>query len=103
MSIRKYLDKIRPNFEEGGKFHWLYSTYDAFETFLFVPNITSRSGVHIHDARDSKRTMIIVVIALLPALLVGMYTVGLQHYMAIGQEVSVLTNLLFGFLAILPQ
>ena len=70
---------------------------------LFVPNTTSRSGVHIHDARDSKRTMIIVVIALLPALLVGMYNVGLQHYMAIGQEVSILTNLLFGFLAILPQ
>lgn len=102
-ALRNYLDKIKPNFEEGGKFHWLYSTYDAFETFLFVPNTTSRSGVHIHDARDSKRTMIIVVIALLPALLVGMYNVGLQHYMAIGQEVSILTNLLFGFLAILPQ
>ena len=102
-ALRNYLDKIKPNFEEGGKFHWLYSTYDAFETFLFVPNTTSRSGVHIHDARDSKRTMIIVVIALLPALLVGLYNVGLQHYMAIGQEVSILTNLLFGFLAILPQ
>ena len=102
-ALRNYLDKIKPSFEEGGKFHWLYSTYDAFETFLFVPNTTSRSGVHIHDARDSKRTMIIVVIALLPALLVGMYNVGLQHYMAIGQEVSILTNLLFGFLAILPQ
>ena len=102
-ALRNYLDKIKPNFEEGGKFHWLYSTYDAFETFLFVPNTTSRSGVHIHDARDSKRTMIIVVIALLPALLVGMYNVGLQHYMAIGQEVSILTNLIFGLLAILPQ
>ena len=102
-ALRNYLDKIKPNFEEGGKFHWLYSTYDAFETFLFVPNITSRSGVHIHDARDSKRTMIIVVIALLPALLMGMYNVGLQHYMAIGQEVSILTNFLFGLLALLPQ
>ena len=102
-ALRNYLDKIKPNFEEGGKFHWLYSTYDAFETFLFVPNITSKSGVHIHDARDSKRTMIIVVIALLPALLMGMYNVGLQHYMAIGQEVSILTNFLFGLLALLPQ
>ena len=102
-ALRNYLDKIKPNFEEGGKFHWLYSTYDAFETFLFVPNTTSRSGVHIHDARDSKRTMIIVVIALLPALLMGMYNVGLQHYMAIGQEVSILTNFLFGLLALLPQ
>ncbi len=102
-ALRNYLDKIKPNFEEGGKLHWLYSTYDAFETFLFVPNITSRSGVHIHDARDSKRTMIIVVIALLPALLMGMYNVGLQHSMAIGQEVSILTNFLFGLLALLPQ
>ena len=85
-ALKNYLDKIKPNFEEGGKLHWLYSTYDAVETFLFVPNTTSRTGVHIHDARDSKRTMIIVILALVPALLVGMYNVGLQHYMAIGQR-----------------
>lgn len=102
-ALRKYLDKIKPNFEEGGKLHWLYSTYDAFETFLFVPNTTSRSGVHIHDARDSKRTMIIVILALIPALLVGMYNVGLQHYLAIGQDVSFLTKFFYGLLAVLPQ
>ena len=102
-ALRKYLDKIKPNFEEGGKLHWLYSTYDAFETFLFVPNTTSKSGVHIHDARDSKRTMIVVILALVPALLVGMYNVGLQHYMAIGQEVTFLTRFFYGFLAVLPQ
>ncbi len=104
-ALRNYLDKIKPNFEKGGKLHWLYSTYDAFETFLFVPNTTSKSGVHIHDARDSKRTMIIVVIALLPALLVGMYNVGLQHYLSIGQAgvASLLDMFLFGLLAMLPQ
>lgn len=102
-ALRNYLDKIKPNFEEGGKLHWLHSTYDAFETFLFVPNTTSKSGVHIHDARDSKRTMIIVVIALIPALLVGMYNVGLQHYLAIGQQASIGDMFLFGFLAMLPQ
>ncbi len=104
-ALRNYLDKIKPNFEKGGKLHWLYSTYDAFETFLFVPNTTSKSGVHIHDARDSKRTMIIVVIALLPALLVGMYNVGLQHYLSIGQAdvTSLLDMFLFGLLAMLPQ
>ena len=102
-ALRNYLDKIKPNFEEGGKLHWLHSTYDAFETFLFVPTITSRSGVHIHDARDSKRTMSIVVIALIPALLVGMYNVGLQHYMAIGQQASIWDMFLFGLLAMLPQ
>lgn len=102
-ALRKYLDKIKPNFEEGGKLHWLYSTYDAFETFLFVPNTTSKSGVHIHDARDSKRTMIIVILALIPALLVGMYNVGLQHYLAIGQDVTFLTKFFYGFLAVLPH
>ncbi len=102
-ALRKYLDKIKPNFEEGGKLHWLYSTFEAFESFLFVPNTTSKSGVHIHDARDSKRTMVIVIIALIPALLVGMYNVGLQHYMAIGQGVSWFTQFLYGLIAMLPQ
>ncbi|MBF6627688.1 MAG: NADH:ubiquinone reductase (Na(+)-transporting) subunit B [Proteiniphilum sp.] len=101
-ALKKYLDKIKPNFEEGGKLHWLYSTYDAFETFLFVPNTTSKTGVHIHDARDSKRTMIIVILALVPALLVGMYNVGLQHYMAIGQDVTLLTQFVYGLIAMLP-
>ncbi len=102
-ALRNYLDKIKPNFEEGGKLHWLYSTYDAIETFLFVPNTTSKSGVHIHDARDSKRTMILVIIALIPALLVGMYNVGLQHYMAVGQETTFITKFLYGLIALLPQ
>ena len=102
-ALRKHLDKIKPNFEEGKKWHWLHATYDAFESFLFVPNNTSKSGVHIHDARDSKRTMSIVIVALMPALLVGMYNVGLQHYMAIGQQVGFFTKFFFGLLAILPQ
>lgn len=103
MSLRKSIDKIKPNFEKGGKLHWLHSTFDAFETFLYVPNTTSKSGVHIHDARDSKRTMIIVIIALIPALLFGMYNVGLQHYMAIGQEVGFWSKFFYGLLALLPQ
>lgn len=102
-ALRNYLDKIKPNFDKGGKLHWLHSTYDAFETFLFVPNTTSRSGVHIHDARDSKRTMIVVVLALLPALLVGMYNVGYQHYLAVGLEAGFFTKFLYGLLAVLPQ
>ena len=102
-ALRKYLDKIKPNFEKDGKLHWLHSTFDAFETFLFVPNNTSRSGVHIHDARDSKRTMTIVIVALIPALLMGMYSVGLHHYMALGLEASILTKFIYGFLAVLPQ
>ena len=103
MSLRKFLDKIKPNFEEGGKFHWLNSTYDAFETFLYVPNKTSKSGVHIHDARDSKRTMVIVILALIPALLMGMYNVCYQHYLAINVQAGFVGTFLYGLLAMLPQ
>ena len=67
--VKKYLDKIRPNFEEGGKLSAFRSVFDGMETFLLVPNATSRVGVSIHDAIDSKRIMSFVVIALLPALL----------------------------------
>lgn len=102
-ALRNYLDKIKPNFEEGGKLHWLHSSFDAFETFLFVPNSTSRSGVHIHDARDSKRTMIIVLLALMPALLVGMYNIGFQHYLSVGEEVAFITKFIYGLLAMLPH
>lgn len=80
-----------------------HSVFDGFETFLFVPNErTKRLGAHIHDAIDSKRTMIVVVLALIPALLFGMYNVGYQHFMAIGQEANFMTEFWFGFLAVLP-
>ncbi len=79
------------------------STYDAFESFLYVPNKTSKSGVHVHDARDSKRTMVIVILALIPALLMGMYNVGYQHYLAINVQAGFMETFLYGLLAILPQ
>ena len=84
-ALRNYLNKIKPNFEPGGKLAMFQSVFEGFETFLFVPNTTSKSGVHIHDSIDSKRTMTVVIIALLPALLFGMYNVGYQHYLAIGE------------------
>ena len=102
-ALRNYLDKIKPNFEEGGKLHAFRSVFDGFETFLFVPNSTSKTGVHIHDAIDSKRIMSIVVLALIPALLFGMFNVGYQHYLAIGQEACVGEKFLYGFLAVLPK
>ena len=103
MSLRNYLDKIKPKFKEGGKYHWLHSTFDAFEAFLYVPNTTSKSGVHIHDASDTKRTMSIVILALMPALLFGMYNVGYQHFLSIGESASIWLTFLYGFLSILPQ
>ena len=104
-ALRNYLDKIKPNFEEGGKFHAFRSVFDGFETFLFVPNTTSKSGTHIHDAIDSKRIMSFVVIALLPALLFGMYNVGYQHYKATGllEAASFIELFGYGFLAVLPK
>ncbi|MDY4042358.1 MAG: NADH:ubiquinone reductase (Na(+)-transporting) subunit B [Marinifilaceae bacterium] len=82
--LRNYLDKQKPKFEKGGKFEKLHSVFTGFESFLFVPNRTTSSGCNIRDAVDLKRTMIIVVIALIPALLFGMYNVGYQHFKAIG-------------------
>ncbi|MBQ1176702.1 MAG: NADH:ubiquinone reductase (Na(+)-transporting) subunit B [Paludibacteraceae bacterium] len=104
-ALRKMLDKIKPTFNEGGKLSMFRSVFDGFETFLFVPNTTSKSGAHIHDAVDSKRIMIMVVIALMPALLFGMYNVGYQHYLAIGQlaETGFWTVFAYGLLAVLPK
>lgn len=105
MSLRKYLDKVKPTFEEGGKLHAFRSVFDGFETFLFVPNDTAKSGVNIHDAIDSKRIMSIVVIALLPALLFGMYNVGYQnaaHAQALAST-SFVEMFLYGAFAVLPK
>ena len=105
MSLRNYLDKIRPNFEEGGKLHAFRSVYDGFDTFLYVPHTTSKSGVSIHDAIDSKRIMSFVVIALLPAMLFGMYNIGYQNAVAAGKlaEATFMGMFLYGFAAMLPK
>lgn len=102
-ALRKYVDKIKPAFEKGGKLSALHSVFDGFETFLFVPNTTSKRGVHIHDANDSKRTMIIVILALIPAMLFGMYNIGYQHYLVTGVATGFWTMFLYGLLAVLPK
>ena len=103
--LRNYLDKIKPNFEEGGKLHAFRSLFDGFETFLFVPNDTAKSGVNIHDAIDSKRIMSLVVIALLPAMLVGMYNIGYQNALAAGvvETTTWFSMFLYGLLVMLPK
>lgn len=102
-ALRNYLNKIKPTFEEGGKLSMFRSVFDGFETFLFVPNKTSKSGVHIHDSIDSKRTMSVVIVALLPALLFGMYNTGYQHNLATGLNPGFLMTFIYGFLAVLPK
>lgn len=103
--LRNYLNKIKPNFEEGGKLHAFRSVFDGMETFLFVPNDTSKSGVNIHDAIDSKRIMSLVVIALLPAMLFGMYNLGYQNALAAGAvaTTSCWEMFLFGLMVMLPK
>jgi len=101
-ALRKYLDKIKPQFQKGGKFEKLHSTFDAFETFLFVPDKTTFRGSHIRDSIDMKRTMSIVVIALLPALLFGIWNVGHQHFLSLGETAPFWNKAWFGLLKVLP-
>lgn len=89
-------------FEKGGKLGFLHSTVDAFDTFLRVPGTVTRRGAHVRDAVDLKRIMIIVVLALVPAALFGMWNVGYQHCLATGQEWGLFQNFWYGFLRVLP-
>ena len=103
--LRNYLDRQKPKFEKGGKFAKLHSVFTGFESFLFVPNRTTDTGAHIRDAVDLKRTMIIVVIALIPALLFGIYNVGYQHFNAIGEfaQTSFWQLFFYGLWKVLPM
>jgi Na+-transporting NADH:ubiquinone oxidoreductase subunit B len=101
-SLRKKIDKIKPQFSEGGRFGKLHSVFDGFESFLFVSDRVTFKGSHIRDSIDLKRTMTVVIIALLPALLFGSYNIGLQHFRSVGAEAGVFHMFWFGFLKILP-
>lgn len=103
--LKQFFDNIRPNFEDGGKLKAFRSVFEGMETFMLVPNATARTGVSIHDAIDSKRIMSFVVIALLPALLFGMYNIGYQNAAAAGQleTTGFWSMFLYGFLLVLPK
>jgi Na+-transporting NADH:ubiquinone oxidoreductase subunit B len=101
-AIRNYLDKIKPQFEKGGKYEKFHSTFDAFETFLFVPDRVTHTGSHIRDALDMKRTMSMVIIALIPTLLFGIWNAGYQYYLSQGQEAGFWTIVWEGFIRVLP-
>ena len=103
--LRNFLNDIKPNFEKGGKLHAFRSLFDGFETFLFVPDDTSKSGVNIHDAIDSKRIMSFVVISLVPALLLGMYNIGLQNALAAGVADTTcwFDMFIYGLMVMLPK
>ncbi len=100
--LRNFVDKIKPTFEKGGKLGFLHSTFDAFETFLFVPNTVTRRGAHVRDCVDLKRVMIMVVIALVPAMLFGVWNVGYQHSLAFGLDWGFWNIVLYGLAKVLP-
>ena len=97
MGLRKFVDNIKPTFVEGGKLSFLASTFDAFETFLFVPNTTTKKGAHIRDCNDLKRTMTMVILALIPAFLFGCFNTGSQ----VGLEGF--AALIYGLVRVLPM
>ena len=95
--LRKIVDNVKPTFSEGGKLGFLASFFDAIETFLFVPNTTTKKGAHIRDCNDLKRTMTMVILALLPAFLFGCFNTGSQ----VGLEGF--AALAYGFVRVLPM
>jgi len=101
-ALKNLLENFDPLFDKGGKFEKLWVVYDGFKTFLFVPGHTTHHGVHVRDSIDLKRTMFSVIIAMLPALLFGMWNVGFQHYSAYGEESTLIQNFLFGAQKVVP-
>ena len=100
--LRNLVDKIKPAFEKGGKLGFLHSTFDAFETFLFVPNTVTKKGAHVRDCVDLKRVMIMVVLALVPAMLFGIWNTGYQHSLAFGLDWGFWNIVLYGLAKVLP-
>jgi Na+-transporting NADH:ubiquinone oxidoreductase subunit B len=101
--LLKKIKELEPKFQKGGRFEKLHSVFDGFSTFLYVPDKVTMKGSHIRDYMDMKRTMTVVIIALLPALLFGSYNIGLQHTRAFGiSEWTVMQMFWFGFLKVLP-
>lgn len=101
--FKNIIEKLEPNFEKGGKLEKWFPIFDSLATFLFTPNHTTHKGAHVRDAIDLKRTMFMVIVAMVPCLLFGMWNVGYQHFLAIGEFNSTLMdNMLFGAMKVLP-
>lgn len=101
-ALRNFIDKQKPHFEKGGKFQKLHAAFDSIETLFYVPDKVTTAGAHIRDAIDMKRTMIVVFISLIPALLFGMWNIGYQHFLSFGESPDHLTMFLYGFFKMLP-
>ena len=101
--IRKKIDDVKAPFQPGKKFEKFAPAVNALDTFLFVPNETTKKGTHIRDAVDLKRTMITVVLALIPALIFGIWNAGYQHFTQLGTEFTFMDAFLHGAYKIVPM
>lgn len=109
MKLRETIDRIKPHFTKGGKFEKLASTFDAFDSFAYTPDRVTGGkvgapyrGSHVRDAVDLKRTIITVVVALMPALLFGMWNIGRQTALTYGLDYGFWQSFWFGFVRMLP-
>ena len=100
--IRNILDNIKPHVQKGEKFQAFHSMYDAADTLFFTPDTVTSSGSHIRDGVDMKRSMFMVVIAMMPALFFGMWNAGNMHYTSLGETVSIMDAFIYGLWQILP-
>lgn len=105
--LRETFDKAKHNFEKGGKYNKFFYLFEAMDTFMFSPNTTAPpKGVQVRDAIDLKRLMMTVVFAMIPCLLFGIFNVGHQHYLALGETTSLMDKvgdkILVGLIQVLP-
>ena len=100
--IRNILDNIKPHVQKGEKFQAFHSMYDAADTLFYTPDVVTTSGSHIRDGVDMKRSMFMVVIALMPALFFGMWNAGNMHFTSLGETVSIMDAFVYGLWQVLP-
>ena len=101
-ALHKLIESVKPHFEEGGKLSKFWVVFDSLETFTFTPGHVTKSGSHIRDGIDLKRTMFLVIVALIPALLFGTWNIGDQYFASIGQEADLLEKMLVGAMKVIP-
>tara|TARA_X000000950_G_scaffold102746_1_gene129764 strand:- start:17948 stop:19186 length:1239 start_codon:yes stop_codon:yes gene_type:complete len=102
--LRKIFDDAHEKLSSNEKTKKFFPLIDAFDTLMFTPNHVTNKGSHIRDAIDLKRTMMLVIIALIPCLLFGIYNTGYQHFRVLNQlaDVSFFEIILKGAFVVLP-
>ncbi len=100
--VQNLIESVKPHFEEGGKLSRYWVVFDSLETFAFTPGHVTTSGAHIRDGIDLKRTMFLVIVAMIPCLLFGTWNIGQQYHLSLGQESDLLANLMVGAWKVLP-